>query len=344
MADSDTTHEVAEKPPRDRVHGVYKDMELIHEARRALMSRPPFSVRHQIYLAYLLVLLFASGTATALIYNVHQIQERMVFLEFANDVSANIQQARRHEKNFFLYGTNLDDALENIHLARANFSRNAEPFAKIMGRQAEQGFLVKIESYENLLERLKSVQRQDPQQLEDPQFRSRVEQELRHFGKTMIQNAQSLIVQEKAELQRTLSWSQHLHIITLVVLLIFLAVHAYLLVHRIYTTLKKFSDYARRIADGDLTPITPRRRFRDEFTELALAINDMIREMDAREAALIQAHKMRAVGTLTAGVAHELNNPLNNIMLTAYTLLEDYAELPEDEKREMIEEIAEERV
>ena len=35
----------------------------------------------------------------------------------------------------------------------------------------------------------------------------------------------------------------------------------------------------------------------------------MIEELENREAVLVQSHKMRAVGTLTAGVAHELNNP-----------------------------------
>ena len=321
---------------------MYRDIELIEGARKALMARSSFRVRYQIYIAYVLVFFFAAGTAWALIYNIRQIQQRMEFLEFANDVAANIQQARRYEKNFFLYGTNLDDALENIHLARANYVHNAEQFAKILGRQKEQAFLVKIESYESLLDQLKSVQRKTPQQLHDPVFRSQVEQELRQFGKSIIQNAQALISREKTVLKRTLAGSQNLHLFTMMFLLVFLAVHAYLFVHRIYITLRKFSDYAKRIADGDLTPITPRRRFRDEFTELALAINEMIKEMDAREAALIQAHKIRAVGTLTAGVAHELNNPLNNIMLTAHMLMEDFPDLSDEEKLEMLVDITEE--
>jgi signal transduction histidine kinase len=75
---------------------------------------------------------------------------------------------------------------------------------------------------------------------------------------------------------------------------------------------------------------------------LAIAINEMIKEITNREAALIQTHKMRAIGTLTAGVAHELNNPMNNIMLTAHMLMEDFSTLSDEERREMLQDVADE--
>ena len=43
--------------------------------------------------------------------------ERILFLEVAGDYKAEIQQARRFEKNYLLYGTNLEDVLLNIDAA-----------------------------------------------------------------------------------------------------------------------------------------------------------------------------------------------------------------------------------
>jgi signal transduction histidine kinase len=322
------------------IDGVYDQMKVIETARQALLGRKRFSVQQQIYITYALVFLLVLGVAFVLIMSINRTRSRLEFLEFVNEFSAEIQQARRFEKNFFLYGTNLDDALVNVHLARAIYTGNADQFASILGPEQQRGLLLKLDGYLNLLEELQTLQKRDPGRLSDSVFLGQIENELRQYGKDMVTSAQALMHKEKTALAATLNRSRDIHIVSLVVLLLMLGASAYWLVGRIFASLRRFSGYAQRIADGDFRPITPSQRYRDEFTELAIAVNEMIKEIAKREATLIQTHKMRAVGTLTAGVAHELNNPINNIMLTVHMLLEDYPSLSDEERLEMLRDAA----
>jgi signal transduction histidine kinase len=129
--------------------------------------------------------------------------------------------------------------------------------------------------------------------------------------------------------------SQRIPIVFLLVLLLLIIYLTNFLARQMLQPLNRFMAATRRIADGDFTPIMPARRYRDEFSELAMAMNHMMNQLVHRHDLLVQAHKLKAVGTLTAGVAHELNNPINNIMLTASMLIEDYESLPEEEKLDM---------
>jgi signal transduction histidine kinase len=131
-----------------------------------------------------------------------------------------------------------------------------------------------------------------------------------------------------------------LFLLFLLVLMIF---SANFIARQMIRPLKVLMDATQRIADGDIaTPIMPVRRYRDEFTELSLAMNTMMDQLAQHQEQLIKAHKLKAVGTLTAGVAHELNNPINNIMLTAAMLQEDYLEIDDTERLDMIKDLVDE--
>jgi two-component system, NtrC family, sensor kinase len=97
--------------------------------------------------------------------------------------------------------------------------------------------------------------------------------------------------------------------------------------------------YAARIGKGDYSPIVLGRKYRDEYSYLAMAINQMLHELQVREDELRQSVKMAAVGTLTSGIAHELNNPLNNIALNTESLLDGFSELGDKQKLRMLEQI-----
>jgi len=335
--------ENGERKELKTLEGHYDRIESIELARKALLDRKHLSMRFLMYLCFSLVFLIALATAVILIITNSQVEKKLRFLEITNDFTMEISQARRFEKNFFLYGTNLSDAMENIYYAKNILDQNKDELKKILGKDEHERIISSIVSnindYHNLLNRLVKT---DLNKMVSPGSnltKKEIEIELRKYGREMIAFAQDLMKKERLSLTKILLLSRNLHIYSLIFLLIFLMSIAYFFGSRLLDHINRFTTYAQRIASGDFSPITPIKRYRDEFTDLALAINQMIQELEKHEATIVQSHKMRAIGTLTAGVAHELNNPLNNITITAHMLLEDYDTMNKDEHIDMINDL-----
>ncbi len=54
-----------------------------------------------------------------------------------------------------------------------------------------------------------------------------------------------------------------------------------------------------------------------------IQINTTVEEIKNKQNQLIQSEKMASIGTFSSGIAHEKNNPLNNISLLVGTLQEE---------------------
>jgi len=320
---------------RDTLEGSYDRIAAIETARKALISRKRLTLRLQIYLSFSLIVLIGVIVAVALLTINSRVEKKLHFLEIADEFTLEIIQARRFEKNYFLYGTNLDDAVENVYKAREILRRHEGELKKVL-EDTFAVILTNTERYQKLLERLVGLEKSETFSPDHVRIKKEIELGLRESGREMVSIAQELIERERKAVSIILSRSRSIHIYSLILLVIYLAANATYLIRSLLGNIKRFSTYAQRIASGDYTPVMPAKRYQDEFTDLALGINQMILELENREAVLVQSHKMRAVGTLTAGVAHELNNPLNNITLTAHMLLEDYEDLDDDERKEMI--------
>jgi len=309
--------------------------ERLREAQQALKNRPRVSIQRRLSIGFLLWFLFSLALAIVSIAIVSRIRTKVVFMETAVNYTFEIQQARRFEKNYFLYRTNLDDALEHVENARRILEQERRNIALVVGNAHFDAMAYHFKRYEELLLTLQKMGR-GPAAAPDPSQLSAIEDELREHGSQMVTVAEDLVAQERASVNAMLLISQRIPFAFLAILIFLIVYLAGFISKQVVAPLNRMVGYSRRIAQGDFTPITPRKKYHDEFSELAIAMNHMMNQLVYRQELLMRAHKLKAVGTLTAGVAHELNNPLNNVILTASMLHEDFKDLSEEECLEMV--------
>ncbi len=78
---------------------------------------------------------------------------------------------------------------------------------------------------------------------------------------------------------------------------------------------------------------------KDEIGELARTFNQMVEELREKETQVIQSEKLASIGKLAAGLAHEINNPLANIILYSQMFSE---EVKDEETKNVLKIIEEE--
>jgi methyl-accepting chemotaxis protein len=310
--------------------------DVAEEAQRALRKRPSVSIRVRLTLGFLAWFILSLAIAVFSMVNVSSIREKLQFLESAQNYIFEIQQARRFEKNFFLYHTNLDDALEHVHNAREILKTNGQEMGKVVGGRNYDTMKSHLKQYEGLLLEIKKTESKN----ENPALKLKpIELRLRQFGAEMVIVGNQLVAKEREQVNSLLALSHKIPLVFLALLILLILSVAYFIVNQMLASLNRMVQATTRIAEGDFTPITPKRRYNDEFSRLAMALNHMMLQLVRRQEQLVQAHKLKAVGTLTAGVAHELNNPLNNIILTSSALMEEYKGLSDEEFEDMINDL-----
>jgi len=309
--------------------------ERIRQAQEALKARPAASIQRRLSIGFLLWFLSSLALAIVSIAIVSRIRTKVVFMEAAVNYSFEIQQARRFEKNYFLYRTNLDDALQHVHNASRILEKERRNIAGVVGQSHFDTMALHLERYEELLSQLLEMEQGAGPSPDSPQLSS-IEDELREHGGQMVTVAEDLVAQERASVNSMLTISQRIPVAFLAILILLIVYLAGFISKQVVAPLNRMVGYSRRIALGDFTPITPKKKYHDEFSELAIALNHMMNQLVYRQELLMRAHKLKAVGTLTAGVAHELNNPINNVILTASMLHEDFKDLSEEECLELV--------
>jgi two-component system NtrC family sensor kinase len=153
--------------------------------------------------------------------------------------------------------------------------------------------------------------------------------ELRKNGEDIIGISRDLDDTARQNVESAIRMSQIAILVVFPVFLITGIVMLFFITRNIVRRLGLLSDVVDKTGKGSFPHVAaPAREWgNDEVGDLIRKFDHMEDELASREAEierknqeLLQSKKLAAIGTLAAGVAHELNNPLNNIYLSTQVL------------------------
>ncbi len=243
-----------------------------------------------------------------------QIETKQRFVEIADDLSNTILEIRRYEKNYLLYGS-ADDLQENrgyIQLGLETLDKIAPEVKSLKIAPEFPRFREEFLAYGRLMEELPH----------SGSSRSRVEEQLRERGKTLVDLSLHLVKFERQRILEIILTLKTQLLFSMVVFLGFMGFFVFIVSRKIIRPLRVIEETTLRIADGNFRPL-PVLDTRDETQRVVEGFNRMVEELEKRQDQLVQAKKMSSLGVLTAGIAHQLNNPLNNISTSCQIVLEE---------------------
>ena len=249
-------------------------------------------------------------------FEIERINNATVNLERVEDLYNTILEMRRYEKNFLLYQgqENHDQAISYYRHAREIFSSIADSpqnFGdKIPVRQLDSTFSEYGNDLEMFLNTKSALHPSEPDQ-----------EKIRTSGRKIVDLSQVLLDQSRNVVAKTAASALRLPLVSTGLILCLFIIGFVLIYRKVINPLIMLERATEKIGRGDFSAINHPTHIESEVDRLVLAFNRMAEELDARQEQIIHSRKIASLGTLVSGVAHELNNPINNIILTIDTLV-----------------------
>src|SRR5664280_2066323 len=152
---------------------------------------------------------------------------------------------------------------------------------------------------------------------------------LRKTGEDLISASRDVDKTARDSVENTIRISQIAMIIFLLLFFLSGIVTLFLINRNVVSRLKLLIDIVERTGKGMFPRVeVPLGKWdydevgilMREFNSLETKLAQHEEELNRKNSELLQSNKLAAIGTLAAGVAHELNNPLNNIYISVQVL------------------------
>ena len=259
--------------------------------------------------------------------NMNLVLTKLRFVEIADDLNASFLEMRLSEKNYFLYQDK--SALAEIRDKISYTMKTLDAAKKDIIPAIGETDLNKLQSY------LQSYSYVIAETVKVPRLNAELEAKIRVAGKKLKEFSDSITRLERKRVNDIILSSKSILIFSFWAILASALIISHFISQKIVRSLREIEKLTKSISEGNFNRIEGFRT-RDELGSVITAINSMSEELAHREEQIIQSKKLASLGILTAGVAHEITNPLNNISMIAQTYEELYAKLSEKDRIEFM--------
>lgn len=253
-----------------------------------------------------------------------QIEDALALAEVVDDLSNDILEIRRYEKNYLLYAMEEDHAENLVFIGRAlDVIERIEPGgggiqgADLRGSDGLRALRRDLHGYRDTFTRLGEVQLAGQQR-----ERAALREDLREQGKALVAQAHQIVTYQRERILGIVGSLKHQLLLSIGAMVGLAAFFSWLIGRRILGALSVIERSARQIVQGSLEQL-PLPATSDETRGVVEAFNHMLVELEHRQNQLVQEKKLASLGVLTSGIAHQLNNPLNNISTSCQILREE---------------------
>jgi two-component system, NtrC family, sensor kinase len=290
------------------------------------------SIREKIFLAFVIFIGLSALIWARSYFSQYILNQKIQIIERKYDLFNAILEARRYEKNYFLSfdKENIVQALDYARQAEEILRDILSKYVKYTLAKNLDQRITELVTYKESLVNLMKLQEEGhlvipPETIEL----------IRNQGRILTSELEKIVKKESEFTRDLIGKSQTIHFLALIPVFILSVLIALFLVFNVNRPLKTIENAITKIASGDFNNI-PEIKTGDEFESLVVSLNNMIDELNKRSKQLIQAQKLASLGRLTSGVAHELNNPLNNISTSIQILIEEIEENDLEYKKELL--------
>jgi two-component system, NtrC family, sensor kinase len=292
------------------------------------------TIKSRITVFVILCLIFFSVLTFLYYDNIFLLENKVLITEKFHELLDNILELRRYEKNYVYYhdGEDRYEIVSYLYKTEDALKRSADEIRPAIGENELRRFTDNLTDYKAALQKTMVLMGNSNAEPIYPEV-------LRSRGKVLVDSAQGLINLNSSRIREAMRKTFTIPLAFMAIFML-LAVFIFVLVVRsVLKPLAMIRKATEEVARETFAPISIQTGRKDEVSQLIVAFNKMAEELESRQTQLLQSRKMASIGTLTSGIAHELNNPLNNISLTAETLLMNHREMSDAEKEEMLQEI-----